>query len=438
LSRDAVITARIVGRSNTPLTLITSSLDHLIALSFAHTHMKSHELNARRRLLQFMLASPLLAGAATALAEAGDPLIEKIDEALNVFDFEAVAKRNLPPAHWGYLATGVDDEATIKANRDGFTKFALRARRMVDVSKVDMGLELFGMRYDSPIFLCPVSSQRAFHAEGEVGAAKAAKAGKHLQLLSTLTSYPVEDVLAARGGEGLWYQLYPTDQFEVTTQVLKRVHGAGVPAVAITVDLNGGSNRETAARLRRADKRDCTACHESPRGGTRLALKPMFNGIDVSKVRSTIPNNISWDYVKRVREVYPGKLLLKGIVTKEDGALAVRHGLDGVVVSNHGGRAEESGRGTIESLSEVIDGTRRKIPVLIDSGFRRGTDIFKALALGATAVGVGRPYVWGLAAYGQAGAESVLRILRDELRTSMQQAGTRSLAEISSASLVKR
>lgn len=395
-------------------------------------------LTARRRLLEFMLASPLLANAAAALAEEGDPLIRQIDDALNVFDFEAVAKRTLPPAHWGYLVTGVDDELTIKANRDGFAKLVLRARRMVDVSKVDMSIELFGVRYPSPIFLCPVSSQRAFHAEGEVGAAKAAQKGNHLQLLSTLTSYPLEEVLEARGGSGLWYQLYPTDRFEVTTQVLKRVHAAGVPAVAITVDLNGGSNRETSARLRRADQRDCTTCHESPRGGTRLALKPMFKDIDVSKVRSPIPNNITWDYIRRVRDVYPGKLLLKGIVTKEDGALAVRHGLDGIVVSNHGGRAEESGIGSIESLSEVIEGTRRKIPVLIDSGFRRGTDIFKALALGASAVGVGRPYVWGLAAYGQAGAEAVLKILRDELRVSMQQTGARSIAEITPSTIARR
>ena len=392
---------------------------------------------ARRRLLNFLLASPLLGGAA-AFADEGDPLIRRIDDALNVFDFEAVAKRTLPPAHWGYLATGVDDELTIKANRDGFTKFAIRARRMVDVSNVDMGMTLFGQRYDSPIFLCPVSSQRAFHAEGEVGAAKAARKGNHLQLLSTLTSLPIEEVLAARGGSGLWYQLYATDQFDVTTQVLKRVHAAGVPAVAITVDLNGGSNRETSARLRREDTRDCTMCHESPRGGTRLALKPMFKDIDVSKVRSTIPNTITWDYVKRVRDVFPGKLLIKGIVAKEDGELAVRHGLDGIVVSNHGGRAEESGIGAIESLSEVIEGTRRKIPVLVDSGFRRGTDIFKALALGATAVGVGRPYVWGLAAYGQPGAEAVLKVLRDELRTSMQQAGARSLGEIDATKIIRR
>jgi 4-hydroxymandelate oxidase len=400
--------------------------------------MTARDSVARRRLLQFMLASPLLGGAGRLLAAENDPLIDQIDDALNVFDFEAVARKNVPSAHWGYLATGVDDELTIKANRDGFQKFALRARRMVDVSKVDMGVELFGQRYDSPVFLCPVSSQRAFSAEGEISAARAAKTGNHLQLLSTLSSYPVEEVLAARGGSGLWYQLYATDQFDVTTQVLKRVHAAGVPAVAITVDLNGGSNRETSARLRRADKRDCTMCHESPRGGTRLALKPMFKDIDVSKVRSTIPNNITWDYVKRVRDVYPGKLLIKGIVTKEDGELAVKHGLDGIVVSNHGGRAEESGRGTIESLSEVIDGTRRRIPTLIDSGFRRGTDIFKALALGATAVGVGRPYVWGCAAYGQKGAEAVLKILRDELRTAMMQAGTRSITEISSAAILKR
>lgn len=393
---------------------------------------------ARRELLNFMLASPLLAGTVRALAQSSDPLIREIDDALNVFDFEEIAKRTLPPAHWGYLATGVDDEATIRANRVAFDRFSIRVRRMVDVSNIDMSVELFGTRFASPIFLCPVSSQRAFHPEGEVGAAKAAKAGNHLQMLSTLTSCTLEEVVAARGTEGLWYQLYPTDRFEVTAQVLKRVHEAGVRTVALTVDLNGGSNRETAARLRRADTRDCTACHESPRGGTRLALKPMFKGIDVSKVRSPISNNITWDYVKRLRDVYPGKLLLKGIVTREDGELAVKHGLDGIVVSNHGGRAEESGRGTIESLSEVLEGTRSAIPVLIDSGFRRGTDIFKALALGATAVGIGRPYVWGLAAYGEAGAAAVLKILCDELRTAMRQAGTRNLKEIDRSYIIAR
>lgn len=402
--------------------------------------MTHDDLVARRRLMQFLLASPLLASTVVREAFAEDApvsLIESVDQALNVFDFEAVAKRNLPPAHWGYLATGVDDDATIQANRDGFKRYALRMRRMVDVSKVDMSIEIFGKKYDSPIVLSPVSSQQAFHPDGEVGAAKAARKGNHLQIVSTLTSYSIEEVIAARG-DALWYQLYPTDRFDVTAQVLKRVEAAGCPAVVLTVDLNGGSNRETFTRGIRADKRDCTACHASRTGGTRMDAKPMFKGIDMAQVRRAYPYDMTWEFVKQMRDHFNGKILVKGIVTEEDGALAVRNGVDGIVVSNHGGRAEESGRSTIEALSEVIAGTKRKIPVIIDSGFRRGTDIFKALALGATAVGIGRPYIWGSAAFGEQGVDAVLKLLRAELLTVMRQAGTRSVGEITSKSIVAR
>jgi (S)-2-hydroxy-acid oxidase len=164
----------------------------------------------------------------------------------------------------------------------------------------------------------------------------------------------------------------------------------------------------------------------------------MFDGIDVSKVGGLEPLEMNWDYVTRLRGLWAGKLLIKGIVTREDAELATKHGVDGVIVSNHGGRAEESGRASIESLSEVVEGARGKIPVLIDGGFRRGTDIFKALALGATAICIGRPYLWGLAAFGQAGVEAVLTLLRAELDLVMRQAGTVRLAAINRAYLVDR
>jgi 4-hydroxymandelate oxidase len=396
------------------------------------------QLQARRALLKYLLSSPLLAGmpALSALAQTpgkGDD----IERALNVFDFEAIAKEKLPPAHWGYLATGVDGDATIAANRTGFDKFDLRVRRLVDISTIDTSITLFGTKWDTPIALCPVSSLQAFHAEGEVGVAKAAAARKHLQMCSTLSSYSIEKVQEARGG-GVWFQLYATDQWDVTTALLKRANAAACPVVAVTVDLNGGSNRETLARLRRIDSRDCTVCHKSePTGSGRLQHKANFQGIDMSKVRSVVPQTLTWDSIKRMRDVWPNKLVIKGLVTREDAELAVRHGVDGIVVSNHGGRAEESGRGTIESLSEVVAGVNKKIPVIVDSGFRRGTDIFKALALGATAVGIGRPYVWGLAANGQQGVDAVLRILTRELSITMRQAGTRSIAEITQAAIVR-
>ena len=386
----------------------------------------------RRRFLRFLLASPLLTGGGLeALAQSGEDVIKAPDQALNVMDFEAVARKNLPPAHFGYMATGVDDDATLRANREGFSRFSLRVRRLVNVRDVDMSVSLFGTSWDSPIVLAPVSSQRAFHPEGEIGSAKAARSRNHLQILSTVASTGVEEVSAARGTP-VWYQLYATDQWRVTEGLVRRAEAAGCPALVVTTDLQGGSNRESLERARRRDSRDCTMCHEGDplQILTRVPRKPMFAGLDVSGVTRLAPLDMTWDDIGRLRGLWPRKLLLKGIVTRDDAELAVRHGVDGVIVSNHGGRGEESGRSTILSLPEVVEGARGKIPVLVDGGFRRGTDIFKALALGATAVCIGRPYVWGLAAFGQAGVEAVLDILRKELLLVMRQAGTLRLSAI--------
>lgn len=224
----------------------------------------------RRSFLRFLLTSPLLSGSSGALEalEQGDEdVIVKPNEAMNVMDFEAAARKKLPPAHFGYLATGVDDDATVRANREGFARFSLRVRRLVNVRDVDISVSLFGTRWDSPIVLAPVGSQRAFHPEGEIAAAKAARAKKHLQMLSTVSSTSVEDVSAARGAP-VWYQLYPTDQWRITEALAKRAEAAGCPALVLTVDLQGGSNRETLSRARRRDSRDCTACHQGARPGT--------------------------------------------------------------------------------------------------------------------------------------------------------------------------
>jgi isopentenyl diphosphate isomerase/L-lactate dehydrogenase-like FMN-dependent dehydrogenase len=164
----------------------------------------------------------------------------------------------------------------------------------------------------------------------------------------------------------------------------------------------------------------------------------MFNGLDLSKVTAAQPANLNWDFVKRLRDTVMVKLLIKGIVTREDAQLAVEHGVDGLMVSNHGGRAEETLRSTIESLPEVIEGVAGRVPVIVDGGVRRGTDVFKALALGASAVGIGRPYAWGLAAFGQPGVEAVLEILRREFRTIMRQAGTISVEKITRSCIVGR
>ena len=399
-------------------------------------------MSDRRAFLKFVAASPLVA-AIPSLGEAFQQgSIEQAAEALDVFDFQAAAQKAIPPAHWGYLMTGVDGEDTLKANRDGFTRYQLRTKRFVDVSRLDMSVDLFGVKFNSPIVLCPVGSQRAFHRDGEVGAAKAAQSKGHLQILSTQTSIGVEDVIKARGGP-IWYQLYTTDNFDVTTKLVKRAEAAGCTAVAVTVDLPAGRNTETMTRLQRMDTRNCSSCHEdatgnlaNPRvGGGTNANKPMFAGINTNGLGLTSPS-LTWDFIKRLKDVTKMKVVIKGLETREDATQAIEHGADGIVVSNHGGRATETGRGTIECVAEVAQAVRGRIPVLVDGGFRRGTDVFKALALGATAVGVGRPYIWGLGAFGQQGVERVLDILNNELRLAMAGCGTRSVKEITAASII--
>jgi len=383
--------------------------------------------------------------------EQSDSVIASPDEALNVMDFEPAARKALPPAHFGYLATGVDDDGTVRANTEGYSRIQIRPRRLVDVEKVDMSVRLFGTTWSSPIVICPISDQKAFHAEGDIAVARAARAKDHLQIISTVATSSIEEVTAARGAP-VWQQLYPTNVWEVGRAIVKRAEKAGSPAIVFTVDLQEGSNRETLFRAQQADKRECTACHQSAYSGYArpkpggasgsfaefVARNPMFDGLDVSKVTSFRPIPMDWTFVKRLRDTVSVKLLIKGIVTREDAQIAVEHGVDGLIVSNHGGRAEETLRPTIESLPEVVEGVEGKIPVLVDGGIRRGTDVFKALALGATAVGIGRPEAWGLAAFGQPGVEAVLEMLRRELRTIMRQAGTTSVERITRSYVVAR
>ena len=410
-------------------------------------HASLDRTESRRRFLKFLAGSPLIAlwlpigsleeSIAAAFQKTGGPtldepalqkLIASPDQALNVFDFEAVARQTLPPAHWGYMATGVDGDATLHANRAALSRLQIRPRRLVDVTRIDTSTEIFGMKWKTPLYISPVGSQRAFHTQGEIATAKAAASRGHLQILSTVTTTSVEDVTAARGAP-VWYQLYPTAKWEVTQALVKRAEAAGSPVLVLTVDLPAGRNTETLERFKRVDTRTCTDCHQPGLKG-RLKRRPMFDGLDMTGLFDYYAPNLTWDSVRRLKDSTKMKLVLKGIVTREDAALCVENGVDGIIVSNHGGRAEESGRSTIECLSEVIEAVGGRIPVLIDGGFRRGTDIFKALALGARAVGIGRPYIWGLSAFGQPGVEKVLDLLRIEFELIMKQAGVTSLDQI--------
>jgi isopentenyl diphosphate isomerase/L-lactate dehydrogenase-like FMN-dependent dehydrogenase len=391
----------------------------------------------RRRLLQFLVASPLMASTKyqAMAAEAG---LARAADALDVFDFEAAARQIVPPAHWGYLQSGVDGDVTRDANHSAYAKWQLIPRRFVDVGRIDLATTVFGAALASPVMISPIGGLRAIHLEADIGVARAAKAKNQLQIVSTQMSDVLEDIAAARGAP-LWFQLYTTNKIEVTRALVQRAQRAGCTVVAVTVDLPAGRNTVTAARLRRQDTRTCGNCHQvdaagNPRAG--IASKPMFTGIDTQGLGLTSPS-LGWDFIRRLKDMTTMKVVIKGIEAEEDAALAVEHGADGIIVSNHGGRALESGRGTIESLPEVVKGVAGKIPVMVDGGVRRGTDVLKALALGASTVGIGRPYAWGLACFGQAGVERVLDILNLELRLAMVGCGARNVGEISASMLRK-
>ena len=410
---------------------------------------------SRRRFLKFLSGSPLLACPGLARAAADGPqatnrlpdpimwgsmrmeeLIASPRDAINVFDFEPVARKNIPPAHFGYMASGIDDEVTLRANREGFLKFQLRPRRLVDVSKVDMSTQILGVRYDTPIIVAPVGGQKAFHAEGEVAVAKAAKPGNHLMILSTATTSSVEEVTQARGAP-IWFQLYASNKWEVARALVLRAEKAGCLAVAVTVDRNGGRNQETLFRLQRTDTRDCKGCHDRSSLQANQRRRSMFEGVDLAGLTNLQSSAMTWDFLKRLRDTTKMKIVIKGILAHEDATLAVQNGIDAIIVSNHGARSEDSGRSTIDTLPEILAAVNGRMPVLVDSGFRRGTDIAKALAMGAQGVCIGRPYVWGLGAFGQPGVERVLELLRIELRAIMQQVGAPAIKDLTPA-MVRR
>ena len=409
----------------------------------------------RRRFLKWLSGSPLLAvpGIEAWAAEGLTPgsklpdpiiwsatqlqqLIKSPKEAINVFDFEPVMRQNVPPAHFGYMASGIDDEVTLRANREGFLKFQLRPRRLIDVSKVDMSTEILGVKYDTPIIVAPIGGQKAFHAEGEIATARGARTGNHLQILSTATTSSPEDVTQARGAP-IWYQLYATNKFDVAKAFVTRAERAGCPVVAVTVDRYGGRNQETLFRLRSTDTRQCSDCHDRSSLQANLKRRAMYEGVDISGLTNTQSSTMSWDYIKRLRDVTKMKMVLKGILAHEDAVLAAKAGIDGIIVSNHGARSEDSGRSTIDALPEIIEAVKGRMPILVDSGFRRGTDIAKALCMGAQGVCVGRPYAWGLGAFGQPGVERVLELLRIELHAIMQQVGAPTIKHLTPA-MVRR
>jgi 4-hydroxymandelate oxidase len=350
----------------------------------------------------------------------------------NLEEYEAAARAVLPRPAFDYYAGGSEDERTLRANRDAFGRFHLRPRVLVDVSRVDLTTELLGERLSMPILLAPTAFQRMAHPDGELASARAARAAGTLLIASTLSTCTVEATCEAAPGPA-WFQLYVYRDRAITVDMVRRAEACGCTALVLTVTMPVLGRRERDARngFQLPDGMEMANFH-----GLRHAAFPDAHGSRFEAfVDSEFDRSLTWEAVAWLRSITHLPVLLKGIVTPEDAALAVEHGVEGVIVSNHGGRQLDGAEPTLLALPRVVDAVAGRAPVLVDGGIRRGTDVAKALALGAQAVLIGRPYLWGLAADGQAGVERVLALLRAELERALALLGRPTPAALDRAAV---
>lgn len=360
----------------------------------------------------FAAASPL--GAQTSNEEA---LLGPV----NVHEFEAIARRKLHKMAYDFIAGGVEDELTLRANREAFKHWFLVPRVMVDVSEVDTSVELYGVKLASPILVAPTGGKNLVLPDAESIVARACAKTGTLFCTGSGAERAAEDVA---GQVYWWSNTIGQLNKQMAQNYARRIEDRGARAITVTVDNQYQSNRDRNNRNRFDYGYMRTGV---PKPGERI--KPV-NPARAAMWQPHTPN-LTWDYIDWVKSVTDLPVILKGILAPEDAELAVRRGADGIIVSNHGGRQLDGVIATIDALPDVVQAVGGKIPVLMDGGLRRGSDILKALALGAKAVLVGRPPLWGLAAFGQAGVERVLWMLSAELKLSMALAGTPNLAALS-------
>jgi 4-hydroxymandelate oxidase len=333
---------------------------------------------------------------------------------VNVLEFEPLARQRLPREVWEYISQGAADELTLRRNREAFDAIRLRPRVLVDVSRIDTRLELFGQKLDFPILLAPVAGQGRMHARAEPEAARGATAAGATFVISTFASSRVDEIARAAQRRA-WFQLYVQRDRGVTKDMVQRAEAAGCTALCITVD-------GPVVPMRDREK--------------RLGIRPPYSGASrggrVSPLYAdAIDSTVTWETVAWIRSFAKTPVLIKGITAPDDARRAAADGLAGVIVSNHGGRNLDTMPATIEALPAIVEAAGNRTAVLLDGGVRRGTDVLKAIALGARAVLIGRPYIWGLVVDGAAGVQRVVDILRDELETAMGLCGATSLDKIS-------
>lgn len=346
---------------------------------------------------------------------------------VNIFDFEHIAKEKLTKMAYDYYSSGADDEITLRENCDAYKKIFLKYRVLVDVSKRDLSTEVFGQKISMPLMIAPTAFHKMAHTEGEAAVARASGAADTIMILSTLSNSDVEEVVKASSGS-VWFQLYVYKDREVTKDLIRRSESAGCKALVLTVDAPVLGIRERDVRNKFNLPEGITVKNLVP--AKKENLPEMDDSGLSAYVQKFLDPSLSWKDIEWLKSITDLPIVIKGIACKEDALLSVQHGADGIVVSNHGGRQLDTCRATIDVLPEVADAVSGKIEILIDGGIRRGTDVIKAIALGAKAVLVGRPVIWGLAVGGEKGVISVLEIIRKEFDHAMALCGTDSVEKI--------
>lgn len=352
---------------------------------------------------------------------------------VNLDELEQAARERLPQTIYDYYAGGSEDEVTLRGNRAAFRRLALRPRVLVDVGTIDTTLQLAGEQLAHPIVLAPTAFHRLAHTDGELATARAARATHTLLVASTVSTYTIEEIAAAPAGP-FWFQLYVFRDRGLSKALVERAEAAGARALCLTVAVPVQGRRERDARNRFALPPDIDIANF--RGYLQATLPAGLGSRLEAFVNREFDPTLDWSALEWLRSVTPLPVFLKGVMTAEDTRLALEHGAAGVIVSNHGGRQLDGAQPTLLALPEVVDAAEDRMPVLMDGGVRRGSDVVKAIALGARAVLIGRPYLWGLAVAGQAGVEAVIQDLRRELERVMALVGSTRLADLSRSLLV--
>lgn len=343
----------------------------------------------------------------------------KLTDLTNVFEVEEEARRVMGPRLYDYVASGVADEITVRWNIEKYRDLRLRPRALQDVTSLDSTLELFGQRLTMPILLAPTANHWLVHPEGELATARGAGLASAAMVLSSGANTDIVDVVRACS-QPVWFQLYIQNDRGVTRDIVAHSEAAGSRVLCVTVDspVNGARNREQRAGV------------SLPPGVGHPNYLGRAQPRSVQTLDAVRPQKLDWAEMEWLRSIAKTPMLLKGILTPEDAERAIQIGAAGIIVSNHGGRALDTVPATIEALPAVVDRVAGRVPVLVDGGIRRGTDVLKALAYGATATLVGRPYLYGLAVGGAEGVAHVLKTLRLEFLLAMALAGRPTLSSI--------